>query len=407
LLTQATGSKLYFALPLALTLLLGCSRNSDPPPAVAHAASDAITIVATAKPGRERLSRTMSLAGEFRANRQVDLHAKVAGYLKTIAVDVGDRVREGAVVATLEVPEMDADLAQAAAQRSRAEAELLRGRAELQRSEASLTLERVSYDRLAAAAKAEKGLIAEQEIDAAMARRTASEAQVASAKAAITIAERQIEAAKAGEQRTHMLKDYTRISAPFAGVITRRYADPGAMIQAGTASQSQAMPVVRLAEIAKMRFVAVAPESAVPLIRTGHPVEVRAAALNRSFPAAVSRVNGNIQFSSRTMEVEIDVANSAGLLLPGMQGEAVLTLAQSQDAITVPVQAVINAGGNRYVWFVNGNEEVEERQIRTGIESAASFEVLEGLRGDEQLVVSNRGLLKPGLKVRSKPAEKR
>jgi RND family efflux transporter MFP subunit len=360
-------------------------------------------IVAVVKPNRERLSRKAVLAGEFHAYQQVDLHARVAGYLKNISVEAGDRVRQGQVLAVLEIPEMDADLAQAAAMRSRAEAELVRGRAELQRAKVNLSIEQVSYDRLVKAAEAEKGLIAQQDLDAALAKKNAAEAHVASSTATIDAADRQVEAARAAEERMRLLKEYTRLVAPFAGLITKRYVDTGAMIQAGTSSSTA--PVVRLAEIDRVRFVALAPESTAPLLRPGQPVEVRVTALNRMVPARVSRINGSIQFSSRTMEVEIDLDNRNADLLPGMQGQAVTTISHKAETVTVPVQAVINGGGNRFVWVVNTRNEVEERQVRTGMESAASFEILEGLRGDELLIVGNRSLLKPGQVVQAKTAE--
>ena len=389
---------------VAITLT-GCSRTTDASAASkAPSPGQSSAVVAVVKPGRERFSRQAVLTGEFRANQQVDLHAKVAGYLKNISVEVGDRVKEGQLLATLEIPEMNADLAHAVALRSRSEAEIVRGRAELQRAKAGLSIEQVSHERLLAAAKAEKGLVAQQDLDAAQARRSAAEAQVVASQAAIEVAERQLEAARAAEERTRMLREYTRIVAPFSGLITKRYVDTGAMIQAGTSSST--IPVVRLAEIDRVRFIALAPESTAPLLKRGQQVQVRVAALNRVLPARISRINGNIQFSSRTMELEIDLSNPAGDLLPGMQGEVVTTLSQTLEAVTVPVQAVINGGGNRFVWLVNARNEVEERQVRTGMESAASFEILEGLRGDELLIVSNRNLLKPGQVVQTKSAER-
>ena len=105
------------------------------------------------------------------------------------------------------------------------------------------------------------------------------------------------------------------------------------------------------------------------------------------------------------MEIEIDVPNPAGTLLPGMQGEVITTLQQNLEALTVPIQAVINGGGNRAVWVVNENNVIEERSIRTGMESASSVEVLEGIRGDELVIISNRSLLKPGQSVRTKVTE--
>ena len=128
------------------------------------------------------------------------------------------------------------------------------------------------------------------------------------------------------------LIEYTRVTAPFAGVITKRYADTGSMIQAGTASQTQAMPVVRLSENSLLRLILPVPESAVPTVHIGQPVEVRVPTLNRSFPGRVARFTGKISSSTRTMETEVDVPNPNLVLMPGMYAEVDLTLAAAQSA---------------------------------------------------------------------------
>jgi RND family efflux transporter MFP subunit len=342
------------------------------------------------------------LSGEFRPYQVADLHARVSGYLHDIRVEIGAFVQAGQTLATLAVPEMEADVALSEADRQRSEAELTRARSDLTRAEADLELVNVSFTRLQSASKAEPGIVAQQEIDEARAREQVAQAHLASAQAAVAVSEHRIAAAKATEQRARTLAAYRTITAPFAGVITKRFVDPGAMIQAGTGSS--AMPVVRLAEIARLRLVVNVPESAVPLVRVGDVLEVRVGSVNKTFPASVSRLTRDVVSASRTMEAEIDVPNPGNALTPGMYADVQVKLEQRDEGLTVPVTAVANAGGNRSVLVVGPNSILEERTITTGIETAASLEVLTGLREDDLVVVSVRSLLKPGQKVDARVA---
>lgn len=343
------------------------------------------------------------MAGEFRPYQVADLHAKVAGYLRTISVDVGSYVKAGETIATLEVPEMEAELAQSSAERERTEAELGRAHAEVERAKANIELIDVGLRRLTAAAKTEPGIIAQQEIDEAKAKKSAAEAQLAAMKAAVEVDHRRIASAKAAEHRTRAMSSYLKITPAFDGVVVKRFADPGAMIQAGTGSHTQAMPVVRVAQISRLRLVVAVPESAVPLIKTGDRVEVRVASIKNPMHATVARLTRDVSTASRTMEAEIDISNGSGTLTPGMYAEVVLQLEKRERSLTVPVTAVANSGGNRTVMLVSGGS-IEEREIKTGIESAASFEVLTGLTDSDDVVVSNRGLLRAGMKVQARSA---
>jgi multidrug efflux pump subunit AcrA (membrane-fusion protein) len=209
--------------------------------------------VAVAKASREDLSQQLTLAAEFRPYREIDLHAKVAGYLKDIRVEVGDSVRQGQVIAALEIPEFNSDLNQASAARKRSESEVVRARSEIQRAQSVLDATKLVYSRLAAVSESRPKLLAQQEVDDALAKMRVAEAQFDTAKAGLAVAEEQVRMQEATEARARTMADYTVIAAPFSGLITKRYADKGAMIQAGTASQTQAMPVVRLSQVDRPR----------------------------------------------------------------------------------------------------------------------------------------------------------
>jgi multidrug efflux pump subunit AcrA (membrane-fusion protein) len=177
----------YILLALATALLVCACARSDK----TEAGSDSINTVtvAVAPATREDLARDMELAAEFRPYQEIDVHAKVAGYLKEIYVDVGDRVRKGQVLAVLEIPELADELKRASASKQRSDAELLRAREELARSESAHTIAHLTADRLAGVLKTRPNLLAQQEIDEALARDRVAEAQVSAAKAALAATE--------------------------------------------------------------------------------------------------------------------------------------------------------------------------------------------------------------------------
>jgi RND family efflux transporter MFP subunit len=153
-------------------------------------------------------------------------------------------------------------------------------------------------------------------------------------------AREQLEVARAGQSKTQTLFDYARITAPFAGVITHRYADTGAMIQAGTSSQSQAMPIVRLSQNDKLRLVIPVPESAVSRVHLGGPVAVAVQSLRRTVTGTVARFSDRLDTDTRTMHVEVDVPNADLTLVPGMYADATVVLDQVKGAIVAPVQSL-------------------------------------------------------------------
>src|SRR5262249_51491738 len=154
---------------------------------------------------------------------------------------------------------------------------------------------------------------------------------------------------------TRTLWGYTEITAPFAGVITHRYADPGAMIQAGTSSQTQAMPVVRLSQNNRLRLVIPVPESSVSLIHTGTPVNLDVQALRKTFTGTVSRFADRLDSDTRTMRVEVDVENPTLELVPGMYATASIVLDAASDAVIVPVEALDHSEARPQVFVVNSN----------------------------------------------------
>jgi RND family efflux transporter MFP subunit len=314
------------------------------------------------------------------------------------------------LLATLEVPEMKDDLQRADAAVVRAKAEVVRANDELRRAESAHQIAHLSFQRLKAVAEKRPGLIAEQEIDEAQSKDMVTEAQVSAAKSAKAAAEEQVNVNSADSQKVKTLIDYTKVTAPFAGVITKRYADTGSMIQAGTASQTQAMPVVELSENTLLRLILPVPESAVPTVHIGQQVEVRVPTLNRTFPGRVARFAEKLSLSTRTMDTEVDVPNPTLVLVPGMYAEVTLTLDRRNQVLAVPVIAVdLDASGEGspkartgQVMVVTPNNLVERRRVTLGIETANHVEVRSGLNEGDRVVLSGRTSLQPSQEVRPK-----
>ena len=383
------------AAPVLLSAMAaaGCSR-----PGTAAEGVVAPT-VAVARIAKGDIAQSLTIAAEFRPFQEIEVHAKVAGYVKSIPVDVGDRVKAGQLLAVLEIPELQDEIRQDAAAVKRAGEEINRAQADLERAQSAHEAAHSASTRLEGVIKVRPNLVAQQDVDEAVARDRVSEAQVSTARAALASAREQLEVAKAAQGKTQTLFDYARITAPFAGVITHRYADTGSMIQAGTSSQTQAMPVVRLSENDRLRLVIPVPESAVTRIHTGAPVAVAVQALHKTVNGKVARFADQLDTETRTMRVEVDVPNANLDLVPGMYADATLVLDASRGALVAPVQAVDRSESGARVLVVNSRGTIEARAVTLGLEADDRVEVTRGLSAGDLVVVGSRAQLKPGATV--------
>ena len=391
--------------PIALAALAGAacsgSRASEE-----HVEAASAPTVAVARVTRGDIAQSLTIAAEFRPFQEIEVHAKVAGFLKSIGVDVGDRVREGQLLAVLEIPELQEEIKQDAAAVKRASEEINRAQADLERTQSAHEVAHLASTRLAGVMKVRPNLVAQQDIDEATGRDRVAEAQVSTAQAALAAAREQLEIAKAAQAKTQTLFDYARITAPFAGVITHRYADTGAMIQAGTSSQTQAMPIVRLSQNDKLRLVIPVPESAVPRIRVGNDVAVAVQSLHTTVTGKVARFSDRLDTDTRTMHVEVDVSNPKLELVPGMYANATLVLDAAKDTLVAPVQAIDRTEKGARVLVVSGDGrsagKIEERNVALGLEADDRIEVTRGVRAGDLVVIGSRAQLKPGAIVAPK-----
>jgi RND family efflux transporter MFP subunit len=379
---------------------VGCGHSGEN---FLSVSADAPARAAVVQVRRTPLSTTLSIAGEFTPYQEVELHAKVAGYIQKINVDIGDRVHKGDILAILEIPELDAQVQAARAGVRHSQEEITRTQNEVSRAEADHASVHAAATRLKQASESRPGLIAEQELDDATGKDRSTEAQVDAAKSTLAAARQQLEVSQADQQHYAALSEYSRITAPFDGVVTWRYADTGSLIQAGT-SNTSSMPVVKLSQVKMLRLRIPVPESLAANVRDGEPVDIRVKATNQHLSGKVIRSTDALDRSTRTMQVEVDVPNPDYKLTPGMYADVSLRVQNDPDALTLPLQAINRTANKTTVFLVNSQSDVEEREIRTGIEGSDRIQVLSGLNAGDRVIVGNLGAYRPGEHVDPKPS---
>jgi RND family efflux transporter MFP subunit len=391
-LVYATLSTIGLAL---LSLSSSCSNSADKS---VQASGPGLTVGVT-EVVKKSLGRDITLSSELVPFQEIDVYAKESGYVKSLLVDYGTYVKAGQVMAILEIPELQAQLEQDQAEIKSASNQVIRAQHELARYQAQYKALHLQYTRLNGVFQSQPGIVAQQEVDDAQGKDLAASSQVDAGQAALEAAQSQLAAAKAKLTHDQTLFDYSKITAPFSGVVTQRYANLGTLVQAGTNSSTQAIPIVRLSQDDLFRLVIPVPESYVPYIRVGDPVDVRVPSLNRTFPGKVARFSVDVREDTRTMHTEVDVRNHDHVLVPGLYAEADLVLEHKEDIPTIPLQAVNHEGDKTAVYVVTTNNRLEDRAVRLGIQTADDAEVVAGLHEGEMVVVSDRAGLKPGEKV--------
>ena len=377
---------LMLAAGMTLPLLAGMvACKSKSPYSGANAAEMPSARVATA--ARGDIAHTLSLAGQFQPYQVVDVHPKVTGFMVKINVDIGDRVRKGETLAVLEVPELNAQLKGTVFEMQRAKDDLLRSQNEIKRDQAIHAALHADYERLLDTAKAQPGLIAQQELDDAESKDLSSESQVDAAKAEAAAAEQHAEVARTDNDRVQAINNYTNVVAPLDGVIVWRYADTGALIQSGTNSNEQDIPIVRLSQSGLLRLRMPIPEDDVQFVHVGDPMQVRVDAIGRSFTGKIVRFTRDVNFETRTMETEIDVENQDLSIAPGMYANAEMQLARASNVTTIPVEALVLKGNRETVYALDSSNRIHIRTVEIGLQGSKLAEIKSGLQPGDRVVL--------------------
>lgn len=368
-----THATVVLSAALAISVgLAGCEQRAEtkttPPKPV----------VSVIRPQRADMVRSIELPGDLVGFYEAALHAKVTGYLQTITVDKGDLVKAGQVLATLQVPEL---------------------RSNLQRAKADLQIARITYERLRQVQRSDPRLISQQDVDVGFAK---------------------FQQAKATVDTLQTMVDYTRIIAPFDGVITGRFADPGALIRAGGGDigvnetsglvspgategagghRGGGGPVLTMAKIDKLRVYVYVPEQVCSLVRRGTPATLGFEEFpGRKFTGVVARYANSLDLATRTMMTEIDIDNPSRQLYPRMYAHVTVDLVRHPDVIRLPVRAVGALDNSPFV-FVVENGHLMKKQVSIGINDGQYVEVTSGLSGNELVVGAMRPTLESGESV--------
>ncbi len=386
-------------LPFGFLLLLealstGCHRSQS-------SAQITLPVAPVVRVGRTPLSNRLEVAGEFLPFQEVEIHAKVAGYIRKIYVDIGDRVHAGQLLAELEVPEMTAQVEGAQAVVQRSQEDILSAKSALARAAADYAALHAQYDRLRQASGARPGLIAQQELDDAEAKDLSAKAQVEAARSELASREQGLGAAQADHRHYASLADYSHITAPFDGIVTWRYADTGTLLQAGTAN-SGSMPAIKLAQVNLLRLRLPVPESLAGYVHIGDTARIHVQATGAQLTGKVVRTTGELDLATRSLQVEIDLDNKDGKLTPGMYADVTLNIQRSGNGLTIPVEAVDRSQSAPFAFVVDHQGHIEKRTLHLGMETPRFIEVIDGLQEVEHVVVANLSSFQPGEAVEAK-----
>jgi RND family efflux transporter MFP subunit len=353
---------------------------------------------------RQPAITSVTLPGVFQAYQDIAVMAKVSGYVKQINVDIGDIVHTGEVLAVLEVPELRAQVAAAESSVTRDKAEIERTRHDVRRAEAVNVALHAEYVRLSGAAATRPGLIAQQELDDAQAKDLSSQAQIDAARSAYDAAVEKLSEDQALLQHYQALFAYTFVRAPFDGVVTFRYADTGALMAAGTGEDKNAMPLVRLAQSGLLRLRMPVPESDADFMYIGGPATVQVQATGELIHTKIVRFTRSMDRNTRTMLTEVDIPNRDLHLAPGMYANTTFPLKAHNEALSVPIDAIVE-GDNPYVLEVDNNNRVVKKSIVMGIQGPNRVEIVSGVNEGDRVIVGNQANYQPGQRVTPSPTD--
>lgn len=395
--------------------------------------------VAVVSPEKATIKRVVDQPAEVEAYETTPIHAKVAGYVKSVAVDIGDRVKAGQVLAELFMPELVADVASARAlveqkeaERLQAEAAVTVARAQLDSSNATVAETRARIGRMQAELsrwEAEYTRIDQlvrqsaltpslrdetrSKLQSAQAMVEETNAQVRTSEAAVREAEAAIEKARADVtaaaariavarfdlERADALLGYTKLTAPYDAIVVRRQVDPGRLTRGGADDQA----LLEIARIDPITVVVGVPEIESARIDPGDPVQLRIPALGgAAIKATVTRTSWSLDTSNRTLRVEVDLPNPDAKLRPGLYCYATITEEERADALSLPVAAVVEAADQTYCVVIDNGRAVR-RPLELGLSDGTRVEILGGLKGGETVVAANPSILTEGQALQALP----
>jgi RND family efflux transporter MFP subunit len=398
---------------VALSLLMNsaCARRagSDAPPSAGEAPGRMVSVVRPTPSG----DVTLTLPANVAACQTTLLYSRVNGYLLSWQADIGDRVQKGQVLAEIDTPELDQELAQARAnlaeaqgEREVATAEWQEAQANLKQAEAEIVRAKANWEFARLALQRDEQLLAQRatsdqevegcrrDLDARRAELDAAEAQQKTRQAAVTTRathikshEALVQSLAANVKRLEKTQAFKTIQAPFDGIVIRRLAEIGALVSAGSSASAEELFALAQADTLRVRINV--PQSQALNIQPGQEARVLVSEYpNREFTAQVARTARALDPVSRTLMVELELANADYALLPGTFGQVRLTVRRVEPAWTVPANVLLSGARGQEVAVVDGQNMVRLRKVKLGRDYGSSVEVLSGLKGEETLVLN-------------------
>jgi RND family efflux transporter MFP subunit len=382
-----------------LLFISSCSRPAESAPDSGAQGPTAPVVKVT----RQNLTNELEIASEFRPYQEIEVHAKESGYVKQLYIDWGTHVKTGQLMAVLEIPELEEQVDHDKAAEQRSEQDLARAKEELTRDRSAYQVAHLTYTRLEGVQKTNPGLVAQEEVDVAEGKDQETNAEVSASLDAVAAAQQELAAARATLQKDQALFSYARITAPFDGVVTELDAYTGALLPAGTSTSQNGLQLCRLSQNDLLRLVIPVPETVVPDVHIGESVDVRVTALNRKFQGKVTRTSDQIDLETRTMHTEVQVPNPDYEIVPGMYAYVELPTARTVNVLGVPIQAVRLSGNDTgTVMVVNGQDAIEQRQVKIGVQTADNVQIASGLAENELVIFGEQNQFRPGQIVKPK-----
>jgi RND family efflux transporter MFP subunit len=399
------GTLVFLALFIIVLVVLGFSAGYLPRQkrehvlaAEARSDAEALPVVTTAPVTRSDTRTELVLPGNIQPVTEAPVLARASGYIKKRYADIGDRVKEGQVLAEIEAPELDQQILQAKATLQQGQSSVEQAEAALQQGRSNENLARVTAERWKNLVA--RGAVSKQENDVYQAQWAAQQANVQALEKAVLAAKGNVAAADANMARLQDLKSYQTVRAPFTGVITVRNIDTGALINEGNTL------LFRIAQTEQMRTFINVPQSESDSIRVGQSATLEMPDLpGRKFSGHVSRSANALDPASRTLLTEVEVMNPGGTLLPGMFTQVDLQVPRRDPPLLIPGDTLVVRADGPQVARVDAGGQVHYARIKLGRDFGDRLEVLSGLELGQQLVVNPSDLVREGVRVKPVPQE--
>jgi len=367
--------------------------------AESKAESQSLPVVNVALVTRSGLKSSLVLPGNIQAVTEGPVLARSSGYIRKRYVDIGDRVKEGQVLAEIEAPELDQQIKQAQAAIDQANSTVEQAQAAVQQARSNENLARVTAQRWANLLQ--RGVVSRQDNDSAQAQYEAQQANVQALEKAVAAARSSASAAQANLSRLNELLGYQTVRAPFAGVITLRNVDSGVLVNEGNTL------LFRIAQTDRLRTYLNVPQADAKAVRVGQSATLMIPDLPGSkFKGTVARTANALDPATRTLLVEVQVPNSSGALMPGEYAQVDLSVPRSDPPLLIPGDTLVVRSDGPQVAVVNPDGTVHFTLIQLGRDFGDHVEVLSGLQEGQQVAVNPSDAIREGVTVKPATARK-